>query len=1049
MIVDTQLLETCSESDDTTTSSTQVTKIKPLKNDFDHFLKQLESCTASTKKQIKTVQILLDSELIFEKYVKHSPQCRELFEFLDETIEEINELLRSNQPLNLNETNADIVLQCVEKVCIYYQNKVKQFEELSTTTTTTAVLLTDKNDLKVKFTSLCTLLVSDKYIKLLTRCLKMRSGTKKTIELQETCVRLLTICLNQNVDFAKKIALEYDCFNEFKNWLERFLLMRQTNLRESSVQFLISFFKYVHSSEQPAAADLAHINIDREYLIIIKKIFLNENSKKITTTTNNNNKTSKKGGGTEIPVSSLLNCLFSHVGTDTFDSIEFLLQELLFKLVQNELFNKSEKVKFFNEKTLTNLIKLYEWIDKSTKNNQTLIVHQMINEFLKVLFCSTRYGINFYDRSLNIDQSDKNYNHLIFNALIAINRHTNDKETNEMIDDLLLRTLKVCPDLIQRFLKVKQKQESLEWFIHFSTRLFEQQLICIKMMKQSSQISNTSYLRSIATVSSDETSSFLCNLIIATSMPLCLSFQKSLTTATTTTSNITNYNQTLSLLIASLKCIKEWKECLRYYELNQKQFKLNSTDLVHSKINENLKKAFDNQSSINLNENLNLELLTKYLPKFDTFCDSNVVKQLTDNDLDLNSSIAIVNSFEVFNLYFDIFMTTTSNSEDLVGNCFNLLQIETLDQSLVKIIPVLLSLSSDNLTKSNNNNNDNNSQLLTVCLKYLKFLIKYSSLKQTESCLDDLDSATTNDLTTTTTNDMNLKIINNETYLIDYKNLNILNLIKIMFKFRDESSFKLLTGYYLNLIGVYLKSDEDQNNTIYLWLLLIKKHFADHTTQMKSNELNVYIDYIYFCLNNILNLKQRNLIKFQMNLNNNDRDEIKFNQLFVFICLRNYLVLNDLVSKQHGMQLLLRTPLDKISSFLFDYILCSSLMFENSDNNNSLDDLFDKYFTNKLLLNNDNNIMLMSQMNKKLKTKLNDIVSSAQTQLCSESFMINFEQASNLINFKSDKSVSIIDLNFNLRISHLLFLTVLVINQVNKFSFYFLNVLSKSKTYLR
>ena len=45
----------------------------------------------------------------------------------------------------------------------------------------------------------------------------MRSGTKKTIELQETCVRLLTICLNQNVDFAKKIALEYDCFNEFKN----------------------------------------------------------------------------------------------------------------------------------------------------------------------------------------------------------------------------------------------------------------------------------------------------------------------------------------------------------------------------------------------------------------------------------------------------------------------------------------------------------------------------------------------------------------------------------------------------------------------------------------------------------------------------------------------------------------------------------------------------------------------------------------------------------------------------------------------------------------
>jgi hypothetical protein len=86
--------------------------------------------------------------------------------------------------------------------------------------------------------------------------------------------------------------------------------------------------------------------MDREYLVIVKKIFLNENSQSISSNTNKKlNKTSKK---VEIPISSLLNCLFSHVGTDTFESIEFLLQELLFKLVQNESFNKSEKVKFFN-----------------------------------------------------------------------------------------------------------------------------------------------------------------------------------------------------------------------------------------------------------------------------------------------------------------------------------------------------------------------------------------------------------------------------------------------------------------------------------------------------------------------------------------------------------------------------------------------------------------------------------------------------------------------------------------------------------------------------
>ena len=79
-------------------------------------------------------------------------------------------------------------------------------------------------------------------------------------------------------------------------------------------------------------------------------------------------------------------------------------------------------------------------------------------------------------------------------------------------------------------------------------------------------------------------------------------------------------------------------------------------------------------------------------------------------------------------------------SDDLIGNCFNLLQIETLDSSLVKLIPVLLSLSSDNLTQTKLINSNSN-QLLTVCLKYLKFLIKYSSLKQTESCLDSSSSS--------------------------------------------------------------------------------------------------------------------------------------------------------------------------------------------------------------------------------------------------------------------------------------------------------------------
>lgn len=225
------------------------TIVVSVDQDFDKFLKQLDACTASTKKQLKTLQLLIDSELIFEKYLKHSGNCRELFDLLDETVEEINEVSRTNQPFNINETNADLIFVCLDKACVYYQTRLKKLANSSTQ----SLLLTDKTELKTKFASLCTILV-DKYIKLITRCLKLRSGTKKTIELQETCVRLLTVCVNQSVDFAKKISMEYDCFNEFKNWLERFLLMRQTNLREYSVQFLISFFKYIQTSSSDSVS---------------------------------------------------------------------------------------------------------------------------------------------------------------------------------------------------------------------------------------------------------------------------------------------------------------------------------------------------------------------------------------------------------------------------------------------------------------------------------------------------------------------------------------------------------------------------------------------------------------------------------------------------------------------------------------------------------------------------------------------------------------------------------------------------------------------------
>ena len=60
------------------------------------------------------------------------------------------------------------------------------------------------------------------------------------------------------------------------------------------------------------------------------------------------------------------------------------------------------------------------------------------------------------------------------------------------------------------------------------------------------------------------------------------------------------------------------------------QYKSNSTDPIQNKINETLKKIIKNE---NFNSKLNLEMLTKHLPKFDTFCDSNLVKQILEGKL--------------------------------------------------------------------------------------------------------------------------------------------------------------------------------------------------------------------------------------------------------------------------------------------------------------------------------------------------------------------------------------------------------------------------------
>ena len=272
--------------------------------------------------------------------------------------------------------------------------------------------------------------------------------------------------------------------------------------------------------------------------------------------------------------------------------------------------------------------------------------------------------------------------------------------------------------------------------------------------------STTSFLRSIAAGDSahgnvetqskslEEAKTFLCDLIVHTSFPLCLSFQKLLiTSANTTHAESDRFNKSLKLIIISLKCVKEWKNCLNWLidELTRvdSQTLRNEhpeSDQVKHLIFSNLKRILF-AHNLNVSEKffskVNLELLTKYLPKFSVLFDCKTFE--TASSLDSNSKesyLALIRSFEIFSLYFDIFITKKSESldeDDLASSCFNILEIDSLEKNLKKIIPKLLLLNESNESTSS----ALNSIELTMCGKYLKFLIKYLSLKENEQYIDN------------------------------------------------------------------------------------------------------------------------------------------------------------------------------------------------------------------------------------------------------------------------------------------------------------------------
>ncbi|XP_074853089.1 nucleolar pre-ribosomal-associated protein 1 [Carettochelys insculpta] len=147
---------------------------------------------------------------------------------------------------------------------------------------------------------------------------------------------------------------------------------------------------------------------------------------------------------------------------DRVSTISLLLSTLGTKVVQNKSISKTQKVRFFTVEVLNHIASLYRWngiTDVSTDGVKVtqdpeeagkVMVRELVHNFLMDLCCSLKHGINFYDRSLGT--SGRGGNLVLLRFLLSLKTATED----EMVADLMVNILKVCPDLLNKYFKETQ-----------------------------------------------------------------------------------------------------------------------------------------------------------------------------------------------------------------------------------------------------------------------------------------------------------------------------------------------------------------------------------------------------------------------------------------------------------------------------------------------------------------------------------------------------------------------------------------------------------------
>uniref|UniRef100_A0A4W3JRC6 URB1 ribosome biogenesis homolog n=1 Tax=Callorhinchus milii TaxID=7868 RepID=A0A4W3JRC6_CALMI len=231
----------------------------------------------------------------------------------------------------------------------------------------------------------------------------------------QSCLNLMTAMVSQSPDAARDFFSQFDFNNKFLPGLVKKRDKKgKPDVRMAYIQFAISFL------------------ITGDNTTIIQVLELNDFITDIFT---------------------------SGLKEDRISVINLLLSTLKTKVVRNKAITKTQKVRLFTPGILHHIASLFCWngiVDVELKNSKDTqdtmatgeaLVRELVHSFLMDLCCSLKHGITFYDPSLGT--AGRLGNLVLLRFLVGLKTAAED----DLVSDLVVNILTVCPDLLNRFFK--------------------------------------------------------------------------------------------------------------------------------------------------------------------------------------------------------------------------------------------------------------------------------------------------------------------------------------------------------------------------------------------------------------------------------------------------------------------------------------------------------------------------------------------------------------------------------------------------------------------